>query len=693
MKKRITGLLLAAAIFVGVVCPGVIIASAESAFDTSDACIDMIKAEEGFVKKPYWDYAQYTIGYGTKCPDNMVDYYNEHGITEEEALKMLRSHLDGIEKRLNEDLIDKFQLDFSQHQFDALVSFSYNCGTGWIYNETDSLRRAILTGASDNEIIYRFSRWCNAGGQVKTFLLTRRLSEANMYINGEYSRKVPEHYGYVLYDANGGKSDPNVQGYDANLTAAIIPTPTYAGYTFDGWYTARTGGTKVTVLDASVRNTRLYAHWLDGEGNDPTNGDNADGIKITVNANDVNIRSGPGTGYTATSTANKGDQFVITETATGSGYTWGKFHAGWIALKFTNYDEVANKEDAPVIPEKPDNTDKPVSKDPVKGTVKVSDSLRIRKEASTGSPVVGYLKNGDRVTVQEQKIVGTTVWGKIDKGWISLDYVVLDKQNDTEKEPEETVPPVTEPPVTEPPVTEPPVTEPPVTEPPVTEPPVTEPPVTEPEKPTVWTGTVKVNDFLRIRSGAGTSYSIAGYLSPNAKVTVTEKKMVGSTEWGKIDKGWISLDYVVFDSNNTTPATKVTGTVNVKEFLRIRKGPSTSYAVAGYLGPKDKVEILEQKTVNGTVWGRISKGWISLDYVILDKQTNSGSTGGTNTNQAVVKTVTADCLRIRSAAGTSNRIVGYLYEGAKVTILEQKSVNGTVWGRISKGWISMDYAK
>ena len=28
-----------------------------------------------------------------------------------------------------------------------------------------------------------------------------------------------------------------------------------------------------------------------------------------------------------------------------------------------------------------------------------------------------------------------------------------------------------------------------------------------------------------------------------------------------------------------------------------------------------KVEILEQKTVNGMTWGKISKGWISMDYV------------------------------------------------------------------------------
>ena len=40
---------------------------------------------------------------------------------------------------------------------------------------------------------------------------------------------------------------------------------------------------------------------------------------------------------------------------------------------------------------------------------------------------------------------------------------------------------------------------------------------------------------------------------------------------------------------------KVTGVTNVNDFLRIRSGPGTSYSVAGYLKPKQKVEILEQK--------------------------------------------------------------------------------------------------
>ena len=57
------------------------------------------------------------------------------------------------------------------------------------------------------------------------------------------------------------------------------------------------------------------------------------------------------------------------------------------------------------------------------------------------------------------------------------------------------------------------------------------------------------------------------------------------------------------------------------------------------------------------------------------------------------KTVRADCLRIRSDAGTNNKIVGFLYDGDTVTVLETKTVGSVSWGRISQGWICMDYVK
>ena len=214
----------------------------------------------------------------------------------------------------------------------------------------------------------------------------------------------------------------------------------------------------------------------------------------------------------------------------------------------------------------------------------------------------------------------------------------------------------------------------------------------------VWTGKVVNANELRIRSGAGTNYSIVGYLKGGTKVTITEKKTNGSMVWGKIESGWISLDYVQLNSESTgdTPEEKpqeetITGTVNVQDWLRVRTGPSTSYAVAGYLKPKEKVTITERRTVGNTVWGKISSGWISLDYVILDTKTDSTEE---KPAEKVTKTITADCLRVRSGAGTSNSIVGYLYFGTKVEILETaKAANGSLWGRIATGWIAMEYTK
>jgi len=48
------------------------------------------------------------------------------------------------------------------------------------------------------------------------------------------------------------------------LGSVILPTPTKAGHTFNGWYTDATGGTKVGVAGASytpAANTTLYAQW------------------------------------------------------------------------------------------------------------------------------------------------------------------------------------------------------------------------------------------------------------------------------------------------------------------------------------------------------------------------------------------------------------------------------------------------
>ena len=55
MKKRIAIFLLAMVMLVGVIPAGIFTAYAESAFVTSDECIQILKKEEGFSVKPYYE--------------------------------------------------------------------------------------------------------------------------------------------------------------------------------------------------------------------------------------------------------------------------------------------------------------------------------------------------------------------------------------------------------------------------------------------------------------------------------------------------------------------------------------------------------------------------------------------------------------------------------------------------------------
>ena len=64
----------------------------------------------------------------------------------------------------------------------------------------------------------------------------------------------------VTYDANGGAVSPASDSY--TNTPINLPTPTIEGcYLFDGWYTAKTGGTKVQSPYTPTANITLYAHW------------------------------------------------------------------------------------------------------------------------------------------------------------------------------------------------------------------------------------------------------------------------------------------------------------------------------------------------------------------------------------------------------------------------------------------------
>ncbi len=61
------------------------------------------------------------------------------------------------------------------------------------------------------------------------------------------------------------KADATLYAQWTNPTYGTLPTPTRTDYTFSGWYTSATGGTKVTSSSTVSADTILYAQWEKAE--------------------------------------------------------------------------------------------------------------------------------------------------------------------------------------------------------------------------------------------------------------------------------------------------------------------------------------------------------------------------------------------------------------------------------------------
>ena len=429
MKKRYISVFLAVLLVLTMVTPLVETAEAASTMAVSEDLVRVLKTMEGFNAKPYWDYGQWTVGYGTECPADKLEEYKANGIPETEAQKLLDKELDRFESAVN-SFADKYGLKLKQHEFDALVSFSYNCGEGWMSETTGYFNTAVRERGSVSEFVYGICLYSTAGGEY--ILLDRRMCEANMYINGEYKAYNaapagnPDYFKYVFLDGNGGDTRYAVYGFDAREESGIsvsfsrIPTGVDKKgnpfvYTLEGWYTA--DGKKVEKLDSTVKSGQvLYAKWADPEGviTELPKG-TLEEMTVTVTADSVNVRKGPGTYYSRVGSYEKQTAVPITETYEVSGYTWGKSTLGWFRLDYTNYEDLKAAQ----------------SQFPKEGTV-TGDGVNVRKGPGTDFERVGKKNTGDRVTITEEADGGSYRWGKMTDGnWICLDYVLYDEDAKT----------------------------------------------------------------------------------------------------------------------------------------------------------------------------------------------------------------------------------------------------------------------
>ena len=110
----------------------------------------------------------------------MLEIYPDlETITEDEAVKMLEEDL-----TTRETMINSLNLPLKQYEFDSLVSFAYNVGFGNLLSST-LLKR--IKGANGS-IYDAFAMWNKGGGKVLKGLVKRRAAEANLFINGVFSK-------------------------------------------------------------------------------------------------------------------------------------------------------------------------------------------------------------------------------------------------------------------------------------------------------------------------------------------------------------------------------------------------------------------------------------------------------------------------------------------------------------------------
>ena len=135
--------------------------------------LSMVKKYEGLFTKAYRCPAGVlTIGYG----HTGADVKPGQRITEAQAEGLLRQDMKSFEDAVKRNV----KVPLTQGQFDALTSFTFNCGEGALKKSKllEKLNAGDYAGAQAE-----FGKWNKGGGRVLPGLVRRRAEEAQMFGN------------------------------------------------------------------------------------------------------------------------------------------------------------------------------------------------------------------------------------------------------------------------------------------------------------------------------------------------------------------------------------------------------------------------------------------------------------------------------------------------------------------------------
>lgn len=152
------------------------------------------------------------------------------------------------------------------------VTFDVNGGSVSPTSKTVTYDSTYGDMPTATRIGYTFDGWYTASsGGSKVTSATSITTASALTLHAHWTANTYT----VTFDPNGGSVSPTSKTVTYGAAYGALPTPTCGSYRFDGWFTAPSGGIKIS--DAStflgVTNITIYAHWtclitLDANGGD-----------------------------------------------------------------------------------------------------------------------------------------------------------------------------------------------------------------------------------------------------------------------------------------------------------------------------------------------------------------------------------------------------------------------------------------
>ncbi len=142
------------------------------------------------------------------------------------------------------------------------ISYNANGGSGAPASQTKTYGTALtLSSTRPTRTGYAFQGWATSASATSAAYQPGGSYTSNSAAT-LYAVWKPQTYTVTL-NANGGTVSPSSVSVTYNSTYGSLPEPNRSGYIFDGWYSASSGGSKVTSSTKvyAISNHTLYAHW------------------------------------------------------------------------------------------------------------------------------------------------------------------------------------------------------------------------------------------------------------------------------------------------------------------------------------------------------------------------------------------------------------------------------------------------